>query len=149
MLIRAGIAPQSSYDNELKNPRNVYPEQYNEEHSDKYKNCDISAVRALSSIIDNDDSDALQEYLSHPSRSVDMTFFTIPHFSMYSCPISGDVSLIDYAAYRGMVKCFKYLLLNGAKLTKGGEATSMTYAICGGNIEIIHIVEEQHLRRHS
>ena len=46
---------------------------------------------------------------------------------------------VDYAAFHGSVKCFKYLILNGA------QVSSFTFdaAIEGGNIEIVHIVEQK------
>lgn len=46
-------------------------------------------------------------------------------------------SLIDFAAFKGSIKCFKYLLVNGANL---GENT-VRYSFYSGNIEIIRILE--------
>ena len=48
-----------------------------------------------------------------------------------------NVSLIDYAAFFGSIKCFKFLLLNGSNLTNSGK-----FAVAGGNIEIINLCEQ-------
>ncbi|KAH0792902.1 hypothetical protein GPJ56_003166 [Histomonas meleagridis] len=141
-LIRAGLVPQSSYDDFLQRSTTL-PEQFNEDYSHVYENHDATIARDLSSIIDKDDSDALQEYLTDHSLSVNTKFFTIPHFTTHSSPIDGDVSLIDYAAYRGMPKCFKYLFINKAELLTNDKTTSMTFAVSGGDNEIIHLIESQ------
>ena len=48
-------------------------------------------------------------------------------------------SLIEYAAAVGNVEAFKYLLMNGAKITEDTKE----YALIGENYEIIHIIEQQ------
>lgn len=47
-------------------------------------------------------------------------------------------SLIDYAALIGNVKAFKFLMINGANITKETEK----YALMGGDLEIIHLIEQ-------
>ena len=49
-----------------------------------------------------------------------------------------DSTLIEYAAYHGSIQIFKYLFLNGAKLS----SNILKYAVHGCNSEIIHIIEE-------
>ncbi|OHS96920.1 hypothetical protein TRFO_02040 [Tritrichomonas foetus] len=48
-------------------------------------------------------------------------------------------SLIEYSAFYGSIYCFKYLLLNYAKVTP----KLAFYAIAGGNVEIIHLCEQK------
>lgn len=46
------------------------------------------------------------------------------------------VKLIDFAAFFGSIKCFDYLLLNGADINGTGQ-----YAVASGNLEMIHKLE--------
>ena len=48
-----------------------------------------------------------------------------------------NVSLIDYSAFFGSIKCFQFLLMNGSKLDK-----AFKYAVAGSNLEIIHFCEQ-------
>ena len=50
--------------------------------------------------------------------------------SMKDFPLSTkkDVSPIDYAAFFGSIKCFKFLLLNGSDLSNTGK-----FAVSGRN----------------
>ena len=50
-----------------------------------------------------------------------------------------NVSLIDFAAFFGSIKCFKFLLLNGSNTKNTGK-----YAVAGGNLEILHLCEQNH-----
>ena len=52
---------------------------------------------------------------------------------------SNNISLIDLCCFYGSIKCFKYLLLNDCKL----KEESCQYAVAGGNLEIIHILEQK------
>ena len=48
------------------------------------------------------------------------------------------VSLLDFAAICGSIYIFKYFLMNGFQ----PSSKSCKYAICGGNFEIIHVLEQ-------
>lgn len=50
-----------------------------------------------------------------------------------------DLSLLNYAAIRGSINCFKYLVLNGADIVN----STFINAVIGGNTEIIRIVEQK------
>ena len=50
-------------------------------------------------------------------------------------------TFIEYAAFYGSIQIFQYLKLNGAELTP----SLWLYAIHGGNAEIIHLLEENHI----
>ena len=51
-------------------------------------------------------------------------------------------SLIEYSAFFGSIQIFQYLLLNGVELTP----SLWLYAIHGKNSEIIHLLEENHIK---
>lgn len=48
--------------------------------------------------------------------------------------------LLEYAAFFGSIKCFKYFIMNNAPITEH----LVSFAIFGGNVEIIHICENCH-----
>ena len=52
---------------------------------------------------------------------------------------SDSVSLAQFAAFYGSLKCFKYILLNDVTL----DDDICKFAVAGGNIEIIHILEQK------
>lgn len=51
--------------------------------------------------------------------------------------VNKKLTLTEYAAFYGSVKCFKYLLINECKLDKAAK-----YAVAGSNSEIIHICQQ-------
>ena len=54
----------------------------------------------------------------------------------------GDaISLISYAAFCGSVQCVKFLLLQCTSIDDVRSA--LTFALCGGNTEIIRLIEEK------
>lgn len=61
---------------------------------------------------------------------------TIPvfEFDLYS-----GRSYVDYAAFHGSIKCFKFLILNGATIT----TFTFDAAIESGNIELVRIIEQK------
>ncbi|KAK8871467.1 hypothetical protein M9Y10_007196 [Tritrichomonas musculus] len=61
---------------------------------------------------------------------------TVPYFEF---DLYSDVSYINYAAFHGSIQCFKFLLMNGAKVTN----FTFDAAIEGGNIEIVRITEQK------
>ena len=48
------------------------------------------------------------------------------------------ISLIDFCCFFGSFKCFKYFMLNKAKVT----STTLKYAIAGGNGTLINVLKE-------
>ena len=94
----------------------------------------------IANLIRNDDVEKLQEI----SSQVDFDFDQAVEPSLYErCSFinqeGGYISLIDYAAFFGSVKCFKFLLLNDSELINTAK-----YAVAGGNFEIIHLCEQNH-----
>ena len=97
------------------------------EHHIKYKT-------DLHVIIEEDNIDKLQEHFLRHS-------FNLPTFFIKSQYAYKDVAPIDFCAFHGSIKCFKYLALNEIPLTND----TCDYAIEGGNTEIIHILEQKGL----
>lgn len=102
--------------------------------------------RRLFMILMNDDIDSLQNENLNPlfdsNLTVNSSFYEI-------CPfIQNGPTLIQTAAFFGSIKCFKYLLLNGANLLAADKANEMLphFAVAGGNVEIIRICHQRKLQ---
>lgn len=96
----------------------------------------------LCQAIAKDDFQELKKLLS--DRQIDLDTHVPPSvfepfWILNCCP-----TLIQYAAARGSVMCFRYLLLSGAKLNKRDQRgrTIEQFAIFGGNLEIIRLIED-------
>ena len=90
----------------------------------------------LARAIRNDDVEKFQEISSQANFDFNQTIKP----SLYErCSFINkeDVSLVDYAAFFGSIKCFRFLLLNGQKIK-----STFKYAVAGGNLEIIHHCEQ-------
>lgn len=92
----------------------------------------------LSHAIQFDDVDFVQNFFANPKNDINMNYPTTLFEPWYQKNEEKPISTICAAALYGSVKCFKYLLLNGAEI---GDCRSC--AIDGGNIEIIRIVEQK------
>lgn len=84
-----------------------------------------------------DDSDKLQLICSEPLISID-SFIYPEGFSL-----GHEISLIQYSALVGSVKCFKFLITNGAKLDPQFYDSMAQFSIIGGEPEIIHELERR------
>lgn len=96
---------------------------------------------ALQKIIRNDDVDKFQRIFIVDGIKPDMHFHMIERVPLLNrCP-----TLIQYAAFFGSIKIFKFLLLQKASLTTCDLArrNSFTFALAGGNTEIIHIIQQE------
>lgn len=89
-----------------------------------------------------DNVDMFQEISSDPQFQYDQT---VPTSFFQITTLSHRPTLIQMAAVYGSIKCFKFLMLNGSKpeLYSKPPYTLMQCAILGGNMEIIHILEQQ------
>ena len=88
--------------------------------------------------------DSIEEFVSHISRlnisinsKIKPSIFETNYFLLTHTP-----SLIEYAAFHGSIQIFQNLRLNGADL----NPSLWLYAIHGKNPEIIHLIEENHLK---
>ncbi|KAH0793924.1 cask-interacting protein (caskin) 1,2 [Histomonas meleagridis] len=105
----------------------------------KYHKENLSAGETPNEIIKairRDNLEELQKLASAPGFDIDEVIAQNP-YERYSFINNGNNTLIDYAAFFGSIKCFKYLMMNGADLSASG-----TFAIAGGNIEIIQLCEQ-------
>lgn len=84
-------------------------------------------------LIDEDNKDGLLEEISETGKDIKETFQLF--FDIWTFKFS----MIDYAAFKGSVNCFKYLLINGAEISYN----TLGLAITGGNIEIIRLLEQR------
>ena len=92
---------------------------------------------SLPYFIKEDDISALQNLVL---TSANFDFNTKIQTDFFFHPSFPDIiSIIDFAALYGDVKCFKYLILNDAKIT---DLTNSA-AIAGGNSEIIYALEQK------
>lgn len=91
----------------------------------------------IAQFIRDDDCDNFQEYLSKTNTNVD-SFLPLSEYEQCRL-LSQKMKLIDYAAFFGSIKIFKFLVMNKCNLT---NKTSQ-FAIAGGNYDIIHFIEDQ------
>ena len=87
-------------------------------------------------LIQRDDVEELQEIPSQNNFNFNQTIET-SLYERFSFVSEINVSLIDYSAFFGSIKCFKFLLLNGSDLKNSGK-----FAVASGNIEIINLCEQ-------
>ncbi|OHT00823.1 hypothetical protein TRFO_07820 [Tritrichomonas foetus] len=94
-------------------------------------------------IIKNDDLEALQNLIDISDFDYNQT--SLPSIFELSMFCQTDPTLIQVAAFYGAVKCFKYFFINGADAHKCDEEkkTTVHFAIAGGNIEIIRILQRE------
>ena len=98
------------------------------------------SINPFAKIIREDDIDTFQEYVSQNNIRINGSINT----GVYeSCNLfaaeTHEVTIIDYAAYYGSINIFKFLIMNGARVTNSTKIS----AIVGGNLEIIHILEQE------
>jgi ankyrin repeat protein len=87
-----------------------------------------------------DDVDVLQ---SEIGGDLDFSFDLNP-FETSWVLVQQRMTPIQLAAYFGALRCFKYLLLNHARVgATNGSLSLAQFAIAGGNTEIIRLVEQQ------
>lgn len=90
-------------------------------------------------LIRNDSLDDFISYVNVQKISDKKIPFSIFESNQYL--LKNEPSLIEYAAFFGSLKIFKYLLVNNSLL----DYPLWEYAIHGRNTEIIHLLEEKEL----
>lgn len=90
--------------------------------------------KILSQSIKNDDVDTFQLIVT--SNMIDIHKKKIK-LSIFE-GIRGEIAFIDYSAFCGSLKCFKYLFLEKVPIS----SSTFNYAVQGGNTEIIHILDQ-------
>ena len=140
-LIDEKIITRKQYYNYLHSENYIdYPnEGYYEKN--EYNKINYYYIRKISDIIDKDDEIELKNILSKPGGDINYTFKQIPHTKIWA-----NISLIQYAAFRGSVICFKYLKNKFADIFDNNEEMNIiSCAVCGGNPEIIQILKDMGL----
>ena len=86
-------------------------------------------------------NDQVNEFKANITKSkISLTSKIMPSiFETNSFLLQNKPTLIEYAAFFGSLNVFKYLLMNGVKLTP----SIWVYAIHGNNFELLHILEEK------
>ena len=97
----------------------------------------------IAEIIRNDDIDTFISIVSAKGNEFDFDQ-SIKSEGYERCDLLlNETSLINYAAFFNSIKIFKYLYLSKADIYDMNKNYSLIdYAICGGSIEIIHILEQ-------
>lgn len=107
-------------------------DQLNAEQPQKVDNSIINAI-------ENDDADKLQTLLVQLNIDANQKIDEIIK-NVFSLPRKYNLTFIKYAAFKGSIKCFKYLLINNAKIDQDDIAL---FAVAGGNNEIIRLCDQK------
>ena len=85
----------------------------------------------------DDDVDLFQSIVS--KTHCDISKAIVPYNIYETVNPNGKISYINYSAFYGSVKCFKYLLLNHEKV----DFQTLVFSMYGGNTEIIQIIDQR------
>lgn len=102
-----------------------------------------SNTHAVARIIEEDDVEKLIELAASPGFNIDEE---IPRCVFEKCRVlNHQPTLVHVAAFYGSIQCLKYLLMSGCDLSKQdhNEMRVMGFAIAGGSIEAIRLLEQQ------
>ena len=114
---------------------NLYPNLKQKSNSIE---CYFKPNTFLSYIID-DDIEKLQNYVnSLPEFNFDQKI-QISNTSIEKCFYCSGISLLDFAAYFGSLKCLKYFMLNDINFT----SNTKYFATAGGNPNLINLLESR------
>ncbi|OHS96309.1 hypothetical protein TRFO_37525 [Tritrichomonas foetus] len=99
-------------------------------------------VGTLSEAIKYDNDDFLRKMAANPSFDVNMSLESSVFEPCWI--IQNRPTLIQFAAFFGAIKCFKFLLASGANLNVMDQQNRQlqTFAIAGGNIEIVRLCQQ-------
>lgn len=92
--------------------------------------------------IRSDDVERLQQLLAQTNTSFDSTIekSIFERFIFINdSSITKNITLIEYAAFFGSIKCFKFLYQKYKQIPK----TTGLFAVAGGNYDIVHLCEGQ------
>ena len=117
LLMKKGYIEQKINKNHLVQPWDI-----------KSKETTVASDGIVRSIIE-DNVDEMKKYIKYNKNYV----FPIDDYSFL------QTTLTSFAAYHGSVNCFKFLIVNNFPLSK--DVTKC--AIAGGNVEIIHVLEDK------
>lgn len=124
------------------------PDERNSDEEIYYENWSDEMPRSLldpqlpQEAIENDDIEELQQLTAQLGLDINRDYKRMQY------------SMIKYSAYCGSIKCFKFLYSNGASVKHVGlkkdknddKFTIMDFAVIGGNIEIIRILQQENIQ---
>lgn len=113
-----------------------YKQKFNENQTKEESIVSDSIIES----IEKDDVDTMQKILTESQFDINKKIDEKIIKNDFSLPLKFNVTYIKYAASKGSVKCFKYLLINEANVDI--ENTAL-FAVSGGNPEIIHLCEQK------
>ncbi|KAK8838319.1 hypothetical protein M9Y10_035742 [Tritrichomonas musculus] len=93
----------------------------------------------IAQLIQNDSIAEFVEHVNKSNISIEETYIPKSIFETNSLLAKFNTPLLNYTLFYGSIQIFKYLYLNGAKLSP----YNWIYAIHGRNHEIIHFLEEK------
>lgn len=99
--------------------------------------------RLLKTVIMKDDIEQLKVIFTQPTFDINQV-----HQFLEKPTLTNNRSqntLIEFSAFCGSIKCFRFLYINGARLIRD-QLSIMKFAIMGGNVEIIQILEQSHIQ---
>lgn len=110
----------------------------------EHRSCEFHQSKA-SYFIANDSIDDLQHLLNN--SKLDLNSRNSPSSYEWRSFLQKCPTFLQIAAFFGSVKCFKYLLLNGANLNNNDfeGKTIAQFAVAGGNNEIIRILHQSNV----
>lgn len=91
--------------------------------------------------------DFLEQVVSSPTFNVNQSY-SISIWEPVAYINVDNLPLIAAAAFYGSIKIFKYLFINKAELNYQRDRRTkslISYAVAGGNVEIIRLLEQQHV----
>lgn len=129
--------------------KKFYPDYFNE-HEIEFRNVDLKKHFLLRSegmnesemaiLIRNDDIENFQKFVSRlninlngnvPKSKYEISFF-----------LKATTSIIEYAAFYGSLKIFKFLCMNNVSFSD----QLREFAVAGGNYDIVHILEMKNVK---
>ena len=110
---------------------------------------DFYDIHSVAHMILNDDVTEFQKYIANSSKNANEISFKYEYpFNYLDIKIlSSEVTVesINFAAFFGSIKIFKFILLSAQNESSIFTDTSNQFAIAGGNPEIIHIMESKNV----
>jgi len=138
LLIQSGLLSRSDAETLLMKFRNHYKEcRYYETIPPIEDFYNINHVECLEFELKDDDFFGYQLRSSVPTFDFNMMIDVDYDSPLWNVCSEVRVSLLQFSAFYGSIKCFKFTLLNECVL----HEKVCRYSISGGNFEIIHILE--------
>ena len=99
----------------------------------------VGNIDKLSVLIQEDDIESFQRMTSQNNIDIKTHEIHLTSFESNKSLRDEKIHVIEYAAYHGSLKIFKFLLMNDSTFSN----KLLKYAVCGGNNEIIHLSENK------